>query len=171
ERYAPGHDRGSSHGLTRIIRLGYFEHPSYVPLLRHAYKLWHELEQTIGRQLLHVTGIAEIGPPDSRLVGGTLACAHLHDLRHELLAAPELMRRFPAFKVPPDYVAVLQPDGGVLEVEPAIAAHLALAPSAGRNCARAEWSERLSRARAACASLPIAGASRPGLPSSRLARG
>src|SRR5262249_41599531 len=66
ERYAPGHDRGSSHGLTRIIRLGYFEHPSYVPLLRHAYKLWHELEQTIGRQLLHVTGIAEIGPPDSR---------------------------------------------------------------------------------------------------------
>src|SRR5262249_49594894 len=80
ERYAPGHDRGSSHGLTRIIRLGYFEHPSYVPLLRHAYKLWHELEQTIGRQVLHVTGIAEIGPPDSRLVGGTLACAHLHDL-------------------------------------------------------------------------------------------
>src|SRR5262249_9185022 len=63
ERYAPGHDRGSSHGLTRIIRLGYFEHPSYVPLLRHAYKLWHELEQTTGRQLLHVTGIAEIGPP------------------------------------------------------------------------------------------------------------
>ena len=70
ERYAPGHDRGSSHGLTRIIRLGYFEHPSYVPLLRRAYKLWHDLEQAIGRQLLHVTGIAEIGPPDSRLVRG-----------------------------------------------------------------------------------------------------
>ena len=34
ERFAPGHDRGSSHGETRIIRLGYFEHPSYVPLLR-----------------------------------------------------------------------------------------------------------------------------------------
>src|SRR5262249_30130359 len=116
--------------------------------------------------LLHVTGIAEIGPPDSRLVGGTLACAHLHDLRHELLAAPELMRRFPAFRVPPDYVAVVQPDGGVLEVEPAIAAQLALA-----TAARAKWSERLSRAPAACASLPIAGASRPGLPSSRPARG
>src|SRR5262245_4037899 len=131
ERYAPGHDRGSSHGLTRIIRLGYFEHPSYVPLLRHAYKLWHELEQAIGRRLLHVTGIAELGPPDGALVRGTLACAHLHALRHELLAAPELMRRFPAFKVPPDYVAVVQPDGGVLEVEPAIAAQLALATAAG----------------------------------------
>ena len=31
ERHSPGHDRGSSHGSTRIIRLGYFEHPSYVP--------------------------------------------------------------------------------------------------------------------------------------------
>lgn len=40
ERYTPGHDRGSSHGSTRIIRLGYFEHPSYVPLLRRAYTLW-----------------------------------------------------------------------------------------------------------------------------------
>jgi sarcosine oxidase len=100
-------------------------------LLRHAYKLWHDLEQAIGRQLLHVTGIAEIGPPDSRLVRGTLACAHLHALRHELLGAPELMRRFPAFRVPPDYIAVLQPDGGVLDVESSIAALLALATAAG----------------------------------------
>ncbi len=37
DRYQPGHDRGSSHGLTRVIRLGYFEHPSYVPLVRRAY--------------------------------------------------------------------------------------------------------------------------------------
>src|SRR5258705_10995931 len=40
ERYTPGHDHGSSHGGTRIIRLGYFEHPSYVPLLRRSYELW-----------------------------------------------------------------------------------------------------------------------------------
>lgn len=66
ERYAPGHDRGSSHGRTRIIRLGYFEHPSYVPLLRHAYKLWRELEQATKRELLHVTGIAEMDRPMER---------------------------------------------------------------------------------------------------------
>ena len=58
ERHAPGHDRGSSHGATRIIRLGYFEHPSYVPLLRRAYALWRELETASGLELLHVTGIA-----------------------------------------------------------------------------------------------------------------
>jgi sarcosine oxidase len=131
ERYAPGHDRGSSHGATRIIRLGYFEHPSYVPLLRHAYKLWRELEAATGRALLHVTGIAEIGPPNSALIKGTLACAQVHGLRHAELAAPELMRRFPAFRVPPDYAAVLQPDGGILEAEACIAAQLALAAEGG----------------------------------------
>jgi sarcosine oxidase len=76
ERYEPGHDRGSSHGATRIIRLGYFEHPSYVPLLRRAYALWRELEQESGRRLLHRTGIVEIGTPEGNLVKGTLASAH-----------------------------------------------------------------------------------------------
>src|SRR5215472_7419366 len=94
ERYAPGHDRGSSHGRTRIIRLGYFEHPFYVPLLRHAYGLWRELERAAGHELLHVTGIAEIGPPDGALVKGTLSSARLHELPHEAISAPELMRRF-----------------------------------------------------------------------------
>jgi sarcosine oxidase len=131
ERYTPGHDRGSSHGSTRIIRLGYFEHPSYVPLLQRAYTLWRELEAASGRPLLHVTGIAEIGPRAGTLVQGTLASSRLHDLRHEVLPAPELMRRFPAFRVPQDYVAVLQPDGGFLEAETSIAAHLALASAAG----------------------------------------
>ena len=131
ERYAPGHDRGSSHGRTRIIRLGYFEHPSYVPLLRHAYRLWRELEQATERELLHVTGIAEIGPPNGTLVNGTLGCAQIHGLRHEVLSASELMRRFPAFSVPPDYVAIVQPDGGILAAEAAIAAQLALATAAG----------------------------------------
>jgi sarcosine oxidase len=131
ERYAPGHDRGSSHGHTRIIRLGYFEHPSYVPLLRRAYALWRELEGASGRQLLHRTGIAEIGPPTGMLVQGTLAAARLHGLRHDVLTAVELMRRFPAFRVPPEHVAVVQPDGGSLDVEPSIAAQIALATAAG----------------------------------------
>src|SRR5213078_4519897 len=56
ERLRPGHERGSSHGGTRIIRLGYYEHPAYVPLLRRAYTLWRELEKASGRALLHVTG-------------------------------------------------------------------------------------------------------------------
>jgi sarcosine oxidase len=133
ERYALGHDHGSSHGLTRLIRLGYFEHPSYVPLLRRAYALWRELEQCAGRPLLQVTGIAEIGLPQGTLVRGTLAASRLHGLAHEVLTAGEMMRRCPAFRLPPDFVAVVQPDGGYLDVEPALAAFVALAERAGAD--------------------------------------
>src|SRR5450631_1786767 len=131
EQFRPGHERGSSHGETRIIRLGYFEHPSYVPLVQSAYAKWREIEAAAGRQLMHVTGIVEIGPPDGVLVSGTLASARQHGLRHEVLAAPELMRRFPAFRVPADYVGVVQPDGGFLKAEPSIEAMVLLAKAKG----------------------------------------
>jgi sarcosine oxidase len=131
ERFAPGHDRGSSHGETRIIRLGYFEHPSYVPLLRRAYAAWRELEAASGRRLLHVTGIAEIGPPDDEGIAGTLAASRQHDLPHQVLDAAATMRRLPAFRIPSDYIGVFQPDGGFVEVEPAIAAMIALARQEG----------------------------------------
>ena len=49
ERFDIGHDRGSSHGVSRIIRLAYSEHPSYVPLLRRAYERWRELESAAAR--------------------------------------------------------------------------------------------------------------------------
>lgn len=131
DRFTPGHDRGSSHGATRIIRLDYFEHPSYVPLLRRAYELWQELEQSSERKLLHITGILEIGDPDGMLITGVLASIRQHSLRYELLCAEELTRRFPAFHFPSQYQAVVQPDGGFLAAEPSIHAMLALAKETG----------------------------------------
>jgi sarcosine oxidase len=131
DRFKTGHDRGSSHGETRIIRLAYFEHPSYVPLVRRAYELWRELETEAARKLLHITGIAEIGPPDGELVNGTLDAARLHDIPHDLLAAPELMRRYQGFQVPPHYVGVVQPDGGFLQAEASVQALLTLAQEHG----------------------------------------
>src|SRR5438045_9308337 len=65
ERYDIPSDMGSSHGLTRIIRLAYYEHSSYVPLLRRSYELWRDLEASAGEQLLHVVGSVDAGPPDS----------------------------------------------------------------------------------------------------------
>jgi sarcosine oxidase len=131
DKYAPGHDRGSSHGATRVIRLGYFEHPSYVPLLRAAYPLWRDLAAKSGLPLLNITGIVEIGAPDSELVAGTLRSSRLHGLAHDVLDQAGLMRRFPAFRVPEGYVGVFQPDGGFLRAEQAIQAQLALARAAG----------------------------------------
>jgi sarcosine oxidase len=138
ERFAPGHDRGSSHGLTRIVRLGYFEHPSYVPLLQRAYALWRELEAAAERRLLTVTGIVEIGRPDSPLVAGTLAASRLHGLPHEILDATSAMRRFPAFRLPEDFVGVAQPDGGFVLAEPSVLAHVALAQAAGAEVRQGE---------------------------------
>jgi sarcosine oxidase len=131
ERATPGHEGGSSHGLTRMIRLSYFEHPSYVPLLREAYARWHELERAAGRTLLHRTGILEVGSPDGALVASTLAASRLHDLPHDILDAADLMRRYPAFRVPGDFVAVLQPNGGFVEAAAAIETMLALATASG----------------------------------------
>ena len=131
ERFAPGHDKGSSHGETRVIRLGYMEHPSYVPLLNRTYELWRELEAASGRKLLHITGIAEIGPPDGTVVPGTLLASRTHGLPHEVLKAQAVMERFPAFRIPSDYVGVVQPDGGFVTPEPAIEAQVALAKAAG----------------------------------------
>jgi sarcosine oxidase len=131
ERFRPGHELGSSHGETRIIRLGYFEHPSYVPLVRSAYAGWREIEAAAGRRLLHVTGIVEIGPPAGALVSGTLTSSRQHGLRHEILTAAELMRRFPAFRVPSDSMAVVQPEGGFLEAGPSVEAMVSLAQAQG----------------------------------------
>jgi sarcosine oxidase len=54
---------GSSHGLTRIIRLAHHEDPFYVPLLRRAYALWRELEHASGERVLRITGIVGLVPP------------------------------------------------------------------------------------------------------------
>jgi sarcosine oxidase len=131
ERFRPGHDRGSSHGESRAIRLGYSEHPSYVPLVRSAFANWRELERLSGETLLTTTGILEAGKPDSRMVAGSIEACRLHGLDHELLDAAEVGRRIPAVTLPPDYTAIWQPEGGFLRPELGNAVHLRLAEEAG----------------------------------------
>ena len=64
EQFGIPHTLGSSHGVNRIIRLAYYEDPSYVPLLRRAFELWRELQDNFGEQLLYVTGSIDTGPED-----------------------------------------------------------------------------------------------------------
>lgn len=131
ERFDLGHAMGSSHGVNRIIRLAYFEHPDYVPLLRRAYALWRETERLAGEQLLYVTGGLDAGLADGRVVRGALAACREHDLPHEVLTAAETSRRFPGYRMPAHYAAVFQPDGGFVASERAIMAHASLAIAAG----------------------------------------
>jgi len=131
EQFQPGQDRGSSHGESRAIRLGYFEHPSYVPLARAAYQGWYELERLTGQSVLTRTGVLEIGKPGSIIVDGSLAASRQHGLEHELLGASEIMVRYPQFNLPRDYAAIWQPDGGFVRPELANSLHLQLAQEAG----------------------------------------
>ncbi|MCX2728052.1 N-methyl-L-tryptophan oxidase [Thermomicrobium sp. 4228-Ro] len=131
DRFAPGHDRGSSHGKTRIIRTAYYESPEYVPLIRRAWTLWRELEALSGRPLLRLTGGLYIGRPETELVRGTLASARQHGLAHELLDAGEAMRRFPGLRLAPDQVAVYEEQAGLIDPEAAVAALQDLARGAG----------------------------------------
>jgi sarcosine oxidase len=131
EQFGVGHEQGSSHGLTRIIRLAYFEHPSYVPLLRRAYERWRELESASGRKLLHITGSIDAGDADSRTVRGSLHSCAVHGLEHEVLTSAELSVRYPGYALPAGHTAVFQPEGGFLIPEACIEAHVALARAAG----------------------------------------
>ena len=148
ERFDVLHDRGSSHGLTRIIRLAYFEHPDYVPLLRRAYELWRELEREAGEQLLHVTGIVEGG---ERILDGVLHSCTEHELEHEVLSGREVGARFPGYRLPDDFEVVLQPEGGFVLPERSIVAHVDGALSLGASVRAHEqvldWSETESGVR------------------------
>ena len=124
DRFAPPHALGSSHGRSRIIREAYFEHPSYVPLVRQAYRLWEELEREAGERLLIKTSGLMIGPPDGALVTGALASARQHGLAHEVLDAAGITRRVPVMRPASDMVGVWEPEAGVLLPETAISASL-----------------------------------------------
>jgi sarcosine oxidase len=131
EQFDIPHDLGSSHGLTRIIRLAYWEDLSYVPLLRRAYALWRELERLAGETLLVVTGSVDAGEPDSRPIRGALAACKRFDLPHDVLDAAALGRRFPGYRLPANFVGIFQPDGGFLLSERAIVAHASTAARLG----------------------------------------
>lgn len=131
EQFTPAHDRGASHGRSRIIREAYFEHPDYVPLIQRAYELWDALQQEVGSRLFLPTGGLMIGPEDGLLVQGALTSARRHDLRHELLRSADLRQRYPALAFDDDTVAVWEPRAGVLFPESCVLAHLRGATRAG----------------------------------------
>lgn len=131
EHYDVPNAMGSSHGVNRIIRLAYYEHPSYVPLLRRAYELWRQLERESGEALLHITGSIDASAPDDEIIRGALRACELHDIPHVLCTGAELALRFPGYRLPGNHLALFQPDGGFLASDRCIEAHTRLAQAAG----------------------------------------
>jgi sarcosine oxidase len=123
EQFEPGHDRGSSHGQTRVIRTAYYEHPSYVPLVRRAFERWYELEQVAGAKLLTKCECLNVGGPGSAIVEGVRLAKMEHGLWISEFNAAELASQFPIFRLPDDYVGMLEQDAGFLYVEDCVRAH------------------------------------------------
>jgi sarcosine oxidase len=133
ERFSRAHGLGSSGGLSRIIRLAYFEHPDYVPLLRAAWDLWRDLERESGRQLLLQTGGVYVGREGTEVFDGAVRSAREHELPHEVLDAAAMAGRVPALRLDPDMLTLHEEMAGVLFPELAIETQLGLAEAAGAD--------------------------------------
>jgi len=133
EAFSPAHDKGSSHGESRIIRQAYFEDPAYVPLVLRAYRLWKELEAESSRNLLNVTGGVGVGRLQGALVSGCLKSAAAHGLKYELLDAGEMKQRFPQFVLAENEVAFYEEKAGYLRPEECITQHLECASKRGAD--------------------------------------
>jgi sarcosine oxidase len=120
EQFRPGHDRGSSHGRSRIFRLAY-PSPEWVRLGQEALLGWRRLEAESGERLLELTGLVEIVDD---VADSSLAALGECGVECSLLDVEEAERRFP-LRLAPGSVAVFQPDAGVVFADRALEAFLA----------------------------------------------
>ncbi len=133
DQYAPPHDRGSTHGDTRITRLALGEGGEYAPLVKRSHELWRELEHDAGADLMTQTGIVVLGHPTSQFLRRTRAVAREHSIEHRGLTNDELRRLYPMFEVDEQTVAYYEPAGGYVRPEAAVSVHLELARRHGAS--------------------------------------
>lgn len=133
EQFTPPHDKGSSHGGTRMIRQAYWESPAYIPLVLRAYELLEKLEKDTGAKLLTITGGLIIGSAESRLVSGGIAAAETHGIKYSVLSPAEIRDRFPAISPLENDVAVHEERAGFLLPEECIRAQLKMAAQSGAD--------------------------------------
>jgi sarcosine oxidase len=117
EQFHVGHDRGSSHGRSRIFRLAYAE-DHYVRLAQESLGLWRELEAESGETVLELPGLVEIV---STLDESTAHTLERCGVAWERLEREEAERRYP-IRVPEGSFVVVQPEAGIARADKALAA-------------------------------------------------
>lgn len=142
EQYNIGHDRGSSHGQTRVIRKAYFEDPAYVPMAHAAFVAWFRLQEQVRQTLLVPCPCLNVGPSDGELIRGVKRSALEHQLQVEHLTAADLLIRYPQFRFDASFEGVLEHDAGYLYVEDCV---LAMADAARNLEAELHEEEKVTR--------------------------
>jgi sarcosine oxidase len=130
EQFAIGHDRGSSHGHSRIFRFAYDE-AEYARLAIAALERWRDLETLSGMKLLTLTGGLDLGRAGNASLERTAAGMTAAGASFERLNAGELMRRFPQWRVPDDWVALHSADAGFVNPTQTVEVTAALAARFG----------------------------------------
>lgn len=120
EQFEAGHDRGSSHGHSRVFKEVTPQGPQESALSQRAAGLWRQLEAATGESYLHMTGGLSVGRPDGALVRELEAVSETTGLELERLDTEALARRFPQHKLDEGAVGVIDPASGYIEPERAI---------------------------------------------------
>ena len=139
DQFHPPHDKGSTHGESRITRLAVGEGVDYAPLVRRSHEIWRELEAESGEQLFLQTGGLIIGPRSGAanhhgkddFVRRTIAIAEQHGIAHEVLDADGIRERFPQFGLRGDELGFHEPTAGMVFPERCVAVQLRLAERLG----------------------------------------
>lgn len=134
----PGHNQGSSHGPSRLLRVAYYEKPDYTPLAQKSVALWRDLELESGNSLFYQTGVLFFGPPDGFLVGGTKKAAQQHHLPLTFLDKSQIKRKFPWLQCRQDFEAIIEDGAGYILAEKAMAELRKLLQSSGVETAYQE---------------------------------
>jgi sarcosine oxidase len=140
DQFSPPHALGSSHGETRITRQAIGEGAQYTPISLRSYEIFRELEKETGKQLLLVTGGLMISGPESGgihntadFAANTLNAAAQFDIRHDVLDAADIRKRFPQFVVQDNEFAYYEYEAGILYADRCIDAQLHMAEKAGAD--------------------------------------
>ena len=108
EQFGLGHDRGSSHGATRIFRYSYPD-PCYVEMAARAGEAWAALAADAGEELLVRTGGLDAGAGAGDCAAALAACG----VEHAWLTDAQVRDRFPGIGARPGERMLFQPDSGV----------------------------------------------------------
>jgi monomeric sarcosine oxidase len=130
EQFAIGHELGSSHGPSRMIRLAY-DAPEYVEMGQAAFAMWDELQAASGAALLLRTGGINAGLPHANELAGVARTYDALGVPYERLDPDELRRRFPQLTFPEGTIGLYQPDYGILAASRCVAALAAQARAEG----------------------------------------
>jgi sarcosine oxidase len=115
EQFGPAHGRGSSHGSTRIFRVAYPD-PGFIDMARQAQRLWRQLEDESGAELLATTGGIDYG--DVTSVHSITDALDRASVRYETVDAVDAAHRWPGLQF--DGPVVHQPDAGRISAEAAV---------------------------------------------------